>query len=533
MMFDLPLFLLILVFAIPILMAILTFVSKETRYLKICLTGLGFLMLGLLALAFLGEVNIDPGWTFMGERITFSISSTAIWLYLAVVLILVALIWRLQRTPDVIKTHFQWTLLNLSLSVGFLAFISGQFMMRYIALDIIGLLAALTTLNAFSATSGLRHFIIIFQILRLGDLSLLASILLLNHLTGTLVISDMIAAAVHLPANVRMWIFSGFFLAVLIKSAIWPFGIWLDRARQAGSKTSFWISGLLLPALGYYLLYRIIPILHSGAIFQILVVATALLLPLLLTTFTSLRIVRYRRFTQLSSIMGCFLLAGVVFKDGQYLIFYLLGLVLHRGLLLFNETIDSARLNILSALFPILINGLYIAMNIRLYPLAFTLSWVVGTILLVGWDLFMQRNPELDEFESVQKFNGYLTDESYGGFLVRVAGWLNKKLEFGILTHGIVRMSDYFHQIADWVYQNVEMGMERLWVLVSRKLVQISEGTLRKVEVDAAQKSGDLMDEALNALVRYEEKIKLKTLRWDLAWIPFLLVVILIMLFVI
>ena len=130
------------------------------------------------------------------------------------------------------------------------------------------------------------------------------------------------------------------------------------------------------------------------------------------------------------------------------------------------------------------------------------------------------------------RMNDLLSVQSFGGFVVSAANWLNRKLELGILTHGIARMSDFFHRIADWVYHNVEMGMEYLWLWVGRKLVQISEGAWRKVEVDAAKSSGDLMDEALNSLERYEEKLKGKTLRWDLAWIPFLLVVILIMLFV-
>jgi hypothetical protein len=41
-----------------------------------------------------------------------------------------------------------------------------------------------------------------------------------------------------------------------------------------------------------------------------------------------------------------------------------------------------------------------------------------------------------------------------------------------------------------------------------------------------------MMDNALNALETYEQNVLKKALRWDLAWIPLLLVVILIMLFV-
>jgi hypothetical protein len=531
-MVDITLVLLILIFAIPLLMVFWTLISTQAQHLRICLIGLGLVMLGSVALVLRGEIEIDPGWRFMGEPITFSISNIAIWLYLATLLALAGLIWRERQAVDAAMTAYQWTLLNLSLSAGFVAFISGQFMIRYIALDVVGLLAALTVLSTFRATSGLRHFIIIFQILRLGDLSLLASILLLNHLTGTLEISGMIAAAIDLPINLRMWVFFGFLLALLIKIAIWPFGVWLERAHRSAPRVSFWISGLLLPALGYYLLYRIIPIIQSGAIFQNLVFSAALVLALLIILFTALQTVRFKRFSQVSGIMACFLLAGVAFGGGKFLAYYLLGLVLHRALLVLAEDTDSAHLNWLSTLFPLLINGLFIIFNIDAFPYLFTMGCSAFTILVVVWDLFMQRKPALPEVVSAHKLNGLLSDESYGGIVVRAAGWLNRTVEIGVLTHGLTRMSAFFHQIADWIYHNVEMGMEGLWIWIGRKLVQISEGTLRKVEVDAAQRSGDLMTEALHALERHEEKFRRKALRWDLAWIPLLLVVILIMLFV-
>lgn len=531
-MFDLPLFLLILIFTIPILMVVLTLISKTAYHQRICLAGLILVILGLSVLAFRGDVDIDPGWRFMGEPITFSVSRTAIWLYFVTLLTLGLLIWRDRRTVEAAMTAYQWALVNLSLSFGFLAFISGQFMIRYVALDIVGLLAALTVLSTFSATSGLKHFIIIFQILRLADLGLLASILLLNHLTGTLEITSMISAAVNLPAGVRMWVFSGFLLALLIKMAIWPFGVWLERARKSAPRISFWISGLLLPSLGYYLLYRILPIFHSGAIFQNLVLSAAMALVVLIILFTALQVVKFNRFSKVGGIMGCFLLAAAAFDGGQFLVYYLLGLVLHRLILLNAVETETHHLTWLSTLFPLLINGLFIFFNLNNYPLTFVIGWSAFTVVLIIWDGSMQRKPVHSEVESIQSINGQLSDESYGGFVVAAAGWLNRTLEVGVLTHGIARMSEFFHRIADWVYNNVEMGMEYLWIWVGRKLVQISEGTLRKVEVDAAKTSGRLVDEALNTLEVYEQKFKRKALRWDLAWIPFLLVVILIVLFV-
>jgi hypothetical protein len=60
----------------------------------------------------------------------------------------------------------------------------------------------------------------------------------------------------------------------------------------------------------------------------------------------------------------------------------------------------------------------------------------------------------------------------------------------------------------------------------------LSEGTLRKVEEDATRSTTAVMGNALNSLADYEKNVLKKSLRWDLAWIPFLLVMILVMLFV-
>lgn len=531
-MADFSLLMLIFTFAIPILMVILTWVSKKAQHAKIGLAGVVLVILGVGGLALGGEVDLDPGWVFMEEPITFSITYTAIWLFLGTVLPLAGIIWQGRRRADPAMTPYQWMIVHLSLSFGLVAFFSGQFMIRYIALDIVGLLAALTVLSTFSATAGTRAFILMFQILRLGDLSLLASILLLNHLTGTLEISPMIAGAVDLPPNMRMWILLGFLLAILIKAAIWPFGLWLKRARQHAPTISFWTSGLLLPALGYYLLYRITPILQSGGIFQNLVLSTALALALLPILFTALEVVKFDRLTQVGGIMGCFLLAATVPPGVQFLTYYMLGLIAHRFSLLLAEETETRLVNILSALFPLLLNGLFIIPNLNIFPTAFLFLWIGITLLVVIWELALQRKPVLFEVKTIEPNGGLLGDEFFGRFLVKTADWLYRILEGAVLTHGVIRMSEFFQQVADWVYNHVELGMEYLWIWLGRKLVQISEGTLRKVETETSKSSGDLMKEALHSLEVYEQNTRRKTLRLDLAWIPLFLAVILIMLFV-
>lgn len=531
-MVNLSLIVLILVFTIPIVVMIVTLVSKGADYKGLFLTGIALVVAGLFVLGFAGEVDIPTPLTFLAEPITFSITHTAILLYLAVLAVLGSMILWDVRDDQAEMTAYQWSLLNLSLSFGFIAFISGQFMIRYIALDIVGLLAALAVLSTFKAKTGLRDFIFIFQILRLADLSLLAAILLSNHITGSLDINQLITSAAEMRPDARMWVFFGFLLALLIKLAIWPFGVWLERARQSAPRISFWISGLLMPALGYYLLYRIIPIINSALIFQNITFYTALVLAVLTILLTSLQEIRFDRFVHMGSMMGCFLVAVVAIGGGQYLLFYMVGLILHRWLMLLEEQSKSPFLTVFTTLFPVILNVLFIAINFDAFPVAFSIGWVALTALDLTWDLVLQRRPVLLNVLKSIDIEVNLKDGESDGFLVKFAGILNRTLESGILTDGIVQLSEMLGRVADWVYENIELSLEKLWTGIGRKILAISEGTLQKVEVEGSKKTGSLINNALNSLQTYEQRFERKPLRWDLAWIPFLLVVILIMLFV-
>lgn len=531
-MFDVSSITLILIFTIPLVVMIVSLVSKEGDHKRFCLTGIALVIAGLFVLGFVGEVDIDTPLTFLGEPITFSITHTAILLYLSVLVILGSMVLWNGRDDQAKMTAYQWSLLHLSLSFGFISFISGQFMIRYIALDIVGLLAALTVLSTFDTKTGLRDFIVIFQILRLADLSLLAAILLSNHITGTLEITQLITVAAEMRPDARMWVFLGFLVALVIKLAIWPFGVWLERARQSAPRISFWISGLLMPALGFYLLYRLIPIVNSALIFQNIAFYTALVLAVLTILLTSLQEIKFDRFVHMGSMMGCFLVAAVAFGGGQFLLYYMVGLILHRWLMLFDEQSKSPFLTIVTTFYPVVLNVLFIVVNLDFFPVVFSIGWVALSALDLTWELVLERQPVLFKVFSKIGAEIELKNGQTDGFLAKLAGLINRTLESGFLTDGIVQLSEILGRAADWVYENVELSLEKLWTGIGRKILTISEGTLQKVEVDASDKTDSLLDNALNSLRIYEQHFERKPLRWDLAWIPFLLVVILIMLFV-
>lgn len=558
-MLNLANLLIFLTFSLPLILGILIILCKACYTRWILGFEIGFVVAGLVGLGFLGEQDIVSSLSFMGEPITFSISTTPILLFLGSLLVLAVMVWHHSRVGKATISRYQYVLLNLSLSFGFIAFISGQFMIRYIALDIVGLLAALTVLSQFVDSLSIKRFTFIFLLLRLGDLSLLVSILLINQHADTLDISQMINAAIDLPVSTRIWVFMGFLLAILIKLAIWPFGVWLQRARETTSGVNFWISGLLMPSLGTYLLYRVIPIISSDIFFQNFTLYLGMILIVLVMLATILQLVKFDRFTQMSGIYGCFLLGAAAFGANQYLVYYILGLTLYRMALFFQDEATSIIVKSLVTLIPVLFNGLFIAVNFNHFPIVFTGGWVIITGLTVIWGFWITCQKFVDE-----RAKGALRDfrsgnEIAGGFVLNSAQWLYQQLEVKLFSIGVSQLSDFFGRVVAWLYQNLEIGLfsigvsqfgnffvnvttwlntnveqgfETVWSGIGQKLMATSEETYSRLEVDPDEKTGVLVNDALNSLDTYEQNVLRKSLQWDLAWIPLLLLVILILLFV-
>lgn len=505
---------------------------KKYQIKTIFFFTIGIFLAGLSGLQRMGKQIILTSLTFMGEPITFDISTTALRLCFATVLVLGVVAWQYSRHKNAAITRYQMILISFSLSFGFIAFISGQFMIRYIALDIVGLLAAMTILSHFQDSIDFRRFVFIFQMLRLGDLSLLASILILNHVSGTLDISRMISAAVDLPLAVRTWVLAGFIFAILIKAAIWPFGMWLHRARRPEADPSFWIPGFLMPVLGYYLLYRIQPIIVSESNYQNLVLALAVMLLCLNVLFIHLRRVKFDPFIHLISFMSCFLLAAFAYGAGQHIIYWLLGLIIYRFILFAADDVHAPAQQYAAVLVPLGLNLSFIGVNSNHYPIWFTAGWVFFTLVLAVSSWMLLHGGLIVGRLSHDKFVTSKQGEASRSIVSEGAVWLNQKMEKGLLTNGFYWLSDFFMRIAVFFQKNIEQNLEGFWSWIGKKLISISEDTLSTVEMDASDKADEFFDSAMNSLAIYEQNILKKTLKWDLAWIPIVLAAILVLLFV-
>jgi len=374
---------------------------------------------------------------------------------------------------------------------------------------------------------------------------------LLQSQAGTLNITEMINTAVTLPMNVQLWVLGGFFLAVLVKTAVWPFILWMRHAQHGSNDAAFWVSGILMPSLGYYLLYRIQPLIVSSAQFKIMIVLISGGLILLTILLDFLNHHSFDRFSLMGGLSSSFLFAAAAFGPKDYLKYLIAALLFYRFILYLQGKLSSSGLNKFLTLLPLIINAAYLIVGSDQLLLPFIFGWAAFSLLVVVWGFLRDHHLRLGDVRSegaktpledksthwVEKgavwINKNLEIEIFTNGIYTLgqafkdsASWINEKIEIGIFTNGFYRLSDGLEGSAGWLSDKVEQGMERFWSWIGNILMKISEGTLIKFEVEPSQKSEVLLDNALNSLDKYEQSVLRKNLRLDLVWIPLFLLII-------
>ena len=149
------------------------------------------------------------------------------------------------------------------------AFLADHFLARYVALEIVALCVALALLVEVRDPAGMRLAWGSYLLLRVGDAGLLAAILILAGISGTLSISPALGYAVSSMEGMGAalnearvgWVVAGFVLAVWAKMGGWPFHLWSRSGRRLSLASQVWLYATVVPNLGAYLLYRVTPLL--------------------------------------------------------------------------------------------------------------------------------------------------------------------------------------------------------------------------------------------------------------------------------
>lgn len=178
---------------------------------------------------------------------------------------LTGLVFYLAETKQHHLSCWQEGLFLLVLTTANSAFLAGNFLLRYAALEFAALGIAVVQLLAVDSRSSQR----LYLGFRLADAGLLIAIILLIYSGTSLEINEALNMAVNLPANILQWAAAGFVLAVWVKAGAWPFVFWQNACRETSSPiVQSWFLGTVMPHLGLYLLYRTVHLVVQAAFLQ-------------------------------------------------------------------------------------------------------------------------------------------------------------------------------------------------------------------------------------------------------------------------
>lgn len=519
-----------LLFLLPISSGIGFAVVKKRQINSFFRVQLSVIVLSLLYLSTAGEFTVRTPLVFLGEPLWLSFSKTPMVLFLVAVLTLWVLLFAVKR-QEARLSRVDAVLLNFALAFGYAAFFSGQFLMRYISLEIVGLITALSTLGWAEDQISLDRFNVVFILLRLGDLGLLISILLLRVDSGTLNIEEMIKTAVELPVGRQVWIIAGVLVAVAIKLAVWPFWTWLRCAERRKQRLVYWISALLVPSLGMYLLYRFVPIIQSQVVYQRSLALVALML--LIIPWISHRANRAQvsRFLVISNMMGAMFFFGAASGSSGALVLYASGFIIFR-LILILQDLGYIRISQYRVLFLLLLvlalPGFFLVWEASFL---FALGWLLLTLVIAaglkGMGLLSPDKGDAKEIQSGREDvppKGSRTEIPIN----MLARWMDRKLGVDLINQRVNGLSDVLSQIAAWLYSNVEQAFDRQWIGVEQMTLGISRLTLGKIEQEGADRADSLIRDLVYRIGEHEKQIKENPFRWALLWIPVMLAVVLI-----
>jgi len=180
------------------------------------------------------------------------------------------------------RTYARDGLFLIVLTAANLAFLAGNFVLRYVALEFAALGIAAVLLLETGRQAGQR----LYLGLRLGDAGLLVAIMMLYVTSDSLEVSEALSQAIYLSESTLFWVAIGFLLAVWVKTGCWPLFFWQNAAVNSKSVLSrAWFLATVMPNLGFYLLYRTAPLMAqfemTGNLISMAAAASALIVALL------------------------------------------------------------------------------------------------------------------------------------------------------------------------------------------------------------------------------------------------------------
>ncbi len=164
---------------------------------------------------------------------------------------------------NTISSAVEFGLLLIAFSMMQVALVSEHFMLRYVALEFVGLcITAAALLLTFANENRWNNTKQVFINLRIGDLALLVAIFLMFNLSNSFDISRNFTDALVGASDIQVILSACLLIAVWVKMAIWPLNQWRNATKSVTRSIRTWLFDMCAPMLGAYLLYRSVPLLE-------------------------------------------------------------------------------------------------------------------------------------------------------------------------------------------------------------------------------------------------------------------------------
>lgn len=167
--------------------------------------------------------------------------------------------------------------LNLFTAAMLLIVFSGNAVTAFLGWELAGLSSYLLIAYAYQRPVATANATRVFITNRLGDAGFILALVLSFFWASGSEWNTMNDAVLMLDNTQRFLVLSGFVLAALVKSALFPFCSWITRALEGPTPSSAIFYGSLMVHAGIILLLRLAPVIDASATMQVILLLLGLL----------------------------------------------------------------------------------------------------------------------------------------------------------------------------------------------------------------------------------------------------------------
>ncbi len=176
------------------------------------------------------------------------------------------------------KGYFRFFLvINMFTAAMLLIVLSGNAITAFIGWELAGLSSYLLIAYAYDRPAAVKNATRVFITNRVGDAGFILALVLAFYWANGNDWNSMNSELIVLDASQRFFVLSGFILAALVKSALFPFCSWITRALEGPTPSSAIFYGSLMVHAGIFLLLRIAPVIDTSSAMQIILISLGIL----------------------------------------------------------------------------------------------------------------------------------------------------------------------------------------------------------------------------------------------------------------